>query len=65
MHSSTKFIYFIFLDLATRKISVSFIEANFMSDCDHASKFDADFTEIAFNALFTDENISDMLIELI
>lgn len=52
-------------DFATRKICVSFIEGNFMPDCDRACMFYADFAETAFNALFTDKNIPDTLIELI
>lgn len=36
-----------------------------MPDCDRACKFYADFADTAFNALFTDENASEMLIELI
>uniref|UniRef100_A0A915PNG0 Tubulin--tyrosine ligase-like protein 12 n=1 Tax=Setaria digitata TaxID=48799 RepID=A0A915PNG0_9BILA len=51
-------------DLSSRKISVSFIEGNFMPDCDRACKFYADFADIAFKALFTDEDIPEMLIEL-
>ncbi|VDO74074.1 unnamed protein product [Onchocerca flexuosa] len=50
-------------DLATRKICISFIEGNFMPDCDRACKFYADFADTAFKALFTDENISDVLVE--
>ncbi|KAL3994111.1 Tubulin-tyrosine ligase family protein [Acanthocheilonema viteae] len=52
-------------DLATRKICVSFIEGNFMPDCDRACKFYADFADTAFKALFTDENIADMSFELV
>ncbi|EFO20459.2 hypothetical protein LOAG_08031 [Loa loa] len=52
-------------DLATRKICVSFIEGNFMPDCDRACTFDADFADTAFNALFTDKDIPDMLMELV
>uniref|UniRef100_A0A8R1XSP1 Tubulin--tyrosine ligase-like protein 12 SET-like domain-containing protein n=1 Tax=Onchocerca volvulus TaxID=6282 RepID=A0A8R1XSP1_ONCVO len=52
-------------DLATRKICISFIEGNFMPDCDRACKFYADFADTAFKALFTDENISDVLVELV
>lgn len=55
----------IFPDLATRKICISFIEGNFMPDCDRACKFYADFADTAFKALFTDENISDVLVELV
>ncbi|MCP9261249.1 TTL12 [Dirofilaria immitis] len=49
-------------DLATRKICISFIEGNFMPDCDRACKFYANFADTAFKALFTDENIPDMLL---
>ncbi|KAM3719857.1 Tubulin--tyrosine ligase-like protein [Dirofilaria immitis] len=52
-------------DLATRKICISFIEGNFMPDCDRACKFYANFADTAFKALFTDENIPDMLVEIV
>ncbi|CAG9530691.1 unnamed protein product [Cercopithifilaria johnstoni] len=52
-------------DPAKRKICISFIEGNFMLDFDYACKFYSDFADISFKALFTDENIADMLIELV
>lgn len=36
-----------------------------MPDYDRICKFYADFANIAFTALFTDENIADMSIELV
>ncbi|VDK89451.1 unnamed protein product [Litomosoides sigmodontis] len=52
-------------DHATRKVCVSFIEGNSMPDYDRACKFYADFADAAFTALFTDENITDISIELV